>query len=287
MSYDGPSLSEWLAEYRSRRRPTEVAMFEARLPQPIEVMSQRVVSLRIARYNDPDNPNPDRGFYLFTVTAAGDTVSDTWHETVEDALDAGADYGVDRSGWSAAAGAAPGAPLREIAVSSPASRSVSYLRGARYIPGTRRRGLQPLEGTIPCRRSPMRVIADAEVTVGTPGVEFDKQEQYDKIQSGLLNGENILVVFDCIGAGTGFIGLTNLRIILQDNSLVGKKVALTSIPYSRVQTVGYLSNKSVFGKFASTSEVAILAGSKVYECQFRGDDKARFVHDTILFEITD
>jgi hypothetical protein len=106
MSYDGPSLSEWLAEYRSRRPPTEVALFEARLPEPTDVMSKQVVSLRIARYDDPDSPHPDDGLYLFTVTAAGDTVSDTWHETVEDALDAGAEYGVDRGDWLPAKGAA-------------------------------------------------------------------------------------------------------------------------------------------------------------------------------------
>src|SRR4051794_6401962 len=68
MSYNGPSLFEWLTEYRSRRPPTEVALFEARLQQSMDVTSHSVVSLRIARYDDPDNPNPDRGFYLFTVT---------------------------------------------------------------------------------------------------------------------------------------------------------------------------------------------------------------------------
>jgi hypothetical protein len=73
----------------------------------MEVMSERVVSLRIARYDDPDNPNPGHGIYLFTVTAGGDAVSDTWHETVEAALDAGAEYGVDRSDWSPVPGAAP------------------------------------------------------------------------------------------------------------------------------------------------------------------------------------
>jgi hypothetical protein len=100
MSYDGPSLSEWLAEYRSRRPPIEVVLYEARLPQPIEERSQRVVSLRVACYDDPDNPNPDRGIYLFTVTEQGEAVSDTWHETIDDALDAGVGYGVDRGDWS-------------------------------------------------------------------------------------------------------------------------------------------------------------------------------------------
>ena len=50
---------------------------------------------------------------------------------------------------------------------------------------------------------------------------FDKQDQFDKIQSGLMPGEQIIAVYDAIGAGTGFIGVTDRRVILQDNSFVG------------------------------------------------------------------
>jgi hypothetical protein len=111
---------------------------------------------------------------------------------------------------------------------------------------------------------------------------FDKAEQFDKISQGLLPGEQIYAVYDAIGAGTGFIGLTSLRVVLQDNSFVGKKVALTSVPYDKVSAVSYVSDKSMFGKFASTSSIAITAGGKVYEVDFRGDEKARHVHDVVL-----
>jgi hypothetical protein len=111
---------------------------------------------------------------------------------------------------------------------------------------------------------------------------FDKQDQYDRIAAGLLPGERILAVYDAIGAGTGFIGVTDRRIVLQDNSFVGKKVALTSVPYSRVNAVSFVSNKSMLGKFASTSSIAVSAGGQTYEVDFRGDDKAKFVHDTVL-----
>jgi hypothetical protein len=111
---------------------------------------------------------------------------------------------------------------------------------------------------------------------------FDKQEQLDKIKEGLLPDEHIIAVFDCIGTGTGFVGLTDRRVIVQDNSFVGKKTALTSMPYSRVQAVSFLSNKSMFGKWSSTSEIAILVGGKAHECEFRGDEKAKFAHDVIL-----
>lgn len=111
---------------------------------------------------------------------------------------------------------------------------------------------------------------------------FDKQDQYDRIRYGLMPGERIVAVYDCIGAGTGFVGLTDRRVVLQDNSFVGKKVALTSVPYSRVQAVSFVSNKSLLGKHASSSEVAILVGGTQHECEFRGHEKAKLVHDVIL-----
>lgn len=78
--------------------------------------------------------------------------------------------------------------------------------------------------------------------------EFDKQEQYDRIVEGLLEGERVLFVYDATGAGTGFIGVTDRRVVIQDNSFVGKKVALTSVPYTRVNAVSFVSDKSMFGK---------------------------------------
>ena len=114
-------------------------------------------------------------------------------------------------------------------------------------------------------------------------VIFDKQDQLDKIQAGLMQGEEVIAVYDAIGAGTGFIGLTNKRIVIQDNSFVGKKIALTSVPYSRVNAVSFVSDKSMFGKSASTSTISVNAGGKDYEVQFRGEDKALHAHNVILW----
>lgn len=111
---------------------------------------------------------------------------------------------------------------------------------------------------------------------------FDKQEQYDRIAEGLLAGEQVLYVYDAIGAGTGFIGVTDRRIVIQDNSFVGKKTALTSVPYTRVNAVSFVSDKSMFGKFASSSTIALSAGGQTYEVQFRGDEKAKQIHDAVL-----
>jgi hypothetical protein len=116
-------------------------------------------------------------------------------------------------------------------------------------------------------------------------VVFDKQEQYDKIMSNVMHNENVIAVYDAIGAGTGFIGLTNLRAIIQDNSFVGKKVALVSVPYSRVNAVSFISDKSMLGRFASSSSINISAGGKEYQVDFRGEDKAQHAHNVILWGI--
>jgi hypothetical protein len=76
---------------------------------------------------------------------------------------------------------------------------------------------------------------------------FDNKGQYKQIESGLLDGEQIIAVYDAVGVGTGFIGLTTRRVIVQDNSFVGKRVAITSIPYSKIHSVSVVSNKSWAG----------------------------------------
>lgn len=115
---------------------------------------------------------------------------------------------------------------------------------------------------------------------------FDRQEQLEQIREGLMRGEDVLAVYDCIGTGTGFVGVTTLRVILQDKSYVGRKIALTSIPYRRIRSVSVLSDKSIAGRFFSSSSIAIDVGGTVHQADFRGEDKARHVHDTILWYLT-
>lgn len=115
--------------------------------------------------------------------------------------------------------------------------------------------------------------------------QYDKRDQYDKVASMLLQGERILAVYDCVGVGTGFVGLTDKRVVLQDNSFVGKQVALTSLPYSKITSVAFVADRSMLGKFASSSTVAIAVGTHIHEASFRGDDKARYVHDVVLHHL--
>ena len=113
-------------------------------------------------------------------------------------------------------------------------------------------------------------------------VIYDSKGQYKQIESGLLDGEQIIAVYDAVGAGTGFLGLTTRRVIIQDKSFAGKRVAITSIPYSRISSVSVVSNKSWAGQYFSSGVIAIIVGAHVYEIEFRGSDKTHHVHNVIL-----
>jgi hypothetical protein len=54
-------------------------------------------------------------------------------------------------------------------------------------------------------------------------VQFDKPEQLEKIQEGLLPDETVYAVFDMKGGGTGFIGITDKRVMIQDSAFLTKE----------------------------------------------------------------
>jgi predicted LPLAT superfamily acyltransferase len=112
--------------------------------------------------------------------------------------------------------------------------------------------------------------------------KYDRREQYEQIASGLLPGETIIAVYDAVGVGTGFIGLTDKRVIMQDRSFVGKRVAITSIPYSKVTAVSVVSNKSWAGSFFSSGTIAVHCGTQNYEIDVRGVEKTQHIHNVIL-----
>jgi hypothetical protein len=60
---------------------------------------------------------------------------------------------------------------------------------------------------------------------------------------------------------------------------------LTSIPYSKVQSVSFVPDRSRFGKWASTSEIAVQVGGKADEVSFRGEEKAKHCHDLLLWKM--
>ena len=97
----------------------------------------------------------------------------------------------------------------------------------------------------------------------TPEPIHDRRDQLEQVQSGLLQGERLFAVYDAKGVGTGYIALTDRRVIIADKSFVGRAVALVSMPYSQVASVAVLSNAKFTGNFFSTSGVIVTSSGGV------------------------
>lgn len=113
---------------------------------------------------------------------------------------------------------------------------------------------------------------------------YDKKDQLQKIESGLLPGETIEAVFDMKGGGTGFVGITSKRVIVYDKVFLRRMKAVVSIPYSRITSVAAEDESGLFtGRgFFGSSKVVVLTSHGEYEFEFRGSDKAHLAHNLIL-----
>src|SRR5215210_2314560 len=116
-------------------------------------------------------------------------------------------------------------------------------------------------------------------------VVFDRKEQLQKIESGLLPGEVVEGVFDMKGGGTGFIGITNKRVIVYDKAFMRKMKAIVSIPYSKINSIAAEDESGLFtgrGFFGSSKVTLTISGQGEIEFDFRGADKAHVAHNLIL-----
>jgi len=112
-------------------------------------------------------------------------------------------------------------------------------------------------------------------------VLYDNESQLKRIQPYVVQGETLVAVFDCKGAGTGFVGFTDQRLIFYDQSFLTKKRAMVSIPYHNI--VGVASGDE--GTIFTTSEITLLTAAGNYTFQFRGADKAHKAYHFIVKKI--
>jgi hypothetical protein len=117
-----------------------------------------------------------------------------------------------------------------------------------------------------------------------PDIIVDKKDQLEKIQAGLLPEETIEAVLDLKNIGSGFLGITNKRIVFYDPVFLRKLKAVVSIPYSRIILVAAQDDAGMFtgrGFFAS-SKLTLVTSHGEHEFEFRGADKAHLAHNLIL-----
>jgi hypothetical protein len=124
--------------------------------------------------------------------------------------------------------------------------------------------------------------------MASTGPVYDRQEQLQKVQGGLLDGERIFAVYDLKGGGVGFIGITSKRLIVFDRTYLIERQAMVSIPYDRIVTVAAEEHPNPIagrGFFSSSKLMLLLNGEKHYEFEFRGSDKALHAHNLILWHM--
>lgn len=113
----------------------------------------------------------------------------------------------------------------------------------------------------------------------------DKKDQLEKIEGLCLPGETIRAVFDLKGRGTGFLGITDKRIIYYDKEFMKKKKAIVSVPHSRIAFVASEDNTGFFvrkGFFVSDTLIITPIGLEPKTFEFRGGEKAHAAHNMIM-----
>jgi hypothetical protein len=111
-------------------------------------------------------------------------------------------------------------------------------------------------------------------------VEYDQKGQVEQLLPWILEGEDLYAVYDCKGAGTGFVGITDKRLIFYDKAFMRKRKALTSLPFSKITSVSSVDEG--WSLWGSTSSLVVKAGSEDYEFEFRGGEKARRAYRLIM-----
>jgi hypothetical protein len=110
---------------------------------------------------------------------------------------------------------------------------------------------------------------------------YDNKGQLDRITPYLLSGETLAAVYDCKGSGTGFIGITDRRVIFYDQGVVHKKRSMVSIPYHQVVAVASTDE----GFVLPSSEVILITAAGKFSFEFRGAEKGHWVYRYIMNQI--
>jgi hypothetical protein len=113
----------------------------------------------------------------------------------------------------------------------------------------------------------------------------DKKDQLEKVEGICLPDEIIRAVFDLKGRGTGFLGITDKRIIYYDKEFMKKKKAIVSIPHYQIASVASEDNSGLFvrkGFFVGDTLTINPVGMEPATFEFRGGEKAHAAHNIIM-----
>lgn len=113
-------------------------------------------------------------------------------------------------------------------------------------------------------------------------VVFDRKDQLERVQEMLIPGESLLLVLDCKGRGSGFLGVTDRRVIIRDDGFAKFKKSAIWVPYSRLHAVGVESDR---GWVRGSSSLSFSAGDDDWDLEFKGADRARAAYLAIMVHL--
>ena len=116
---------------------------------------------------------------------------------------------------------------------------------------------------------------------------FDKQDHLDRVLPYVLDDETLYVVYDCMGVGTGFVGVTDKRLIYFDQDMTGlfKSKKMVSLPYHQIVAVMAADDGGTLGIGKSSSIHLTTTGTFTSSFVFRGADKAMWLYRFIVSKI--
>lgn len=112
-------------------------------------------------------------------------------------------------------------------------------------------------------------------------VVYDSEEQYMRVLAYLIPGETLFAVYDCKGAGTGFLGITDQRLLFYDLGTIIKNRNMISIPYNQITVIAVADEGVVF----QSGQLTVFTASGKFEYQFTSPEKTRWVYQFINSQI--
>ena len=109
-------------------------------------------------------------------------------------------------------------------------------------------------------------------------IDFDDQMLLRRIRTYLIPGERLFFIYDCRGPETDCIGLTDRRLLFQDNISIPGIPMLTSLPLESISSVRTRDS----GRIRESSKVLVMCKSQTYAFEFRSHEKAHNVERLIL-----
>lgn len=106
----------------------------------------------------------------------------------------------------------------------------------------------------------------------------DNKKQLERIQKHILKNEILYAVLDLKGVGTGFIGVTDKRVIFYDQGFLTKKKSVVSIPIDKITAISSADE----GLLIPTNELTLITPAGNFTFEFLGADKSHYAYQLIL-----